>query len=188
MPVSVDASDLTRLVRKLGSVARNTPREFSQTIKSVGRASRTETKRAASDVYNTTKTRIDKGLRVDTTADTVIIGGKKNPLTLASFKPKAIGRRKKGRSNKGQAQRVGAIVTIIKQNGVKRLARKVFWVGKLPFERIGDRRYPIAPVPAPSVADMLIKPSVFTPLQQRLVLRARNELDRRITRALKNRG
>lgn len=176
MPVSVNASDLTRLVRQLGSVARNTPREFAQTIASVGRASKTETKRASAAVYNAPQSRIDQGLKVRTTTDSVLIEGKRKTLTLKSFKPRQT--------------KKGVLVTVIKSRGRKRI-KGGFSPTKfngVPFIRLGSKRFPIAPIQGPSVADMLNNKDVFTPLQERLVLRARNELDRRITRALKNRG
>lgn len=184
MGLKIDASTVKALTRVLAASVRDVPKEIKQTVISIGRSAKTETKRAAVSVYNTTQARIEQGLRVDTTADAVVIGGKKKPLTLASFKPKAIGRRKKGRKSKGAGQRVGAIFTIIKQSGVKRLARKVFWVGKLPFQRIGDKRFPIAPVPAPSVADMINNESVSVPLVDSIRLRAVKEVTRRIARAI----
>ena len=176
MPVKIDVGDLNRLVRRLGVTANDAPKEFVQTLISISRAAKTEAKRAASAIYNAPQKRIEDGLRVRTTPDAVLILGRKKPLTLKAFKPRQT--------------KKGVVVTVIKANGRKRIAGGFSppKFGGVPFFRLLDKRFPIVPIPGPSVADMLNNDKVFTPLQGRLLNRARNELDRRITRALKNRG
>ena len=80
----------------------------------------------------------------------------------------------------------GVRVKVIKSGGMK-LIRGGFSPKKfngVPFKRLGRSQYPIAPIVGPSTADMLNNPPVCKPLQVRLVTRASDELNRRITRAL----
>lgn len=172
MPVVVESPDMAALVRRLGSVSKDAPRAFSQTIVSVGRASKTETTRAGAAVYNISTRRIGEAVRVDTSQNTVFITGKRKPITVRSYGAKQTAR--------------GVRVKVIKSGGMK-LIRNGFSPKKfngVPFKRLGRSQYPIAPIVGPSAADMINNELVFKPLQVRLVTRASDELNRRITRAL----
>lgn len=172
MPVVVESPDMVALVRKLGAVSTDAPKAFSQTIVSVGRASKTETTRACAAVYNISTRRIGEAVKVDTSPNTVFITGKKKPITVRSYGAKQTAR--------------GVRVKVIRAGGTK-LIRNGFSPKKfngVPFKRLGRSQYPIAPIAGPSAADMLKNELVFKPLQVRLVTRASDELNRRITRAL----
>lgn len=172
MPVVVESPDMVALVRKLGAVSTDAPKAFSQTIVSVGRASKTETTRAGAAIYGASTRRIGEGVKVDTSQNTVFITGKKKPITARSY-----GARQTAK---------GVRIKVIRAGGTK-LIRKGFSPKKfngVPFKRLGRSQYPIAPIVGPSVADMLNNDLVFKPLQGRLIVRATDELNRRITRAL----
>lgn len=172
MPVVVESPDMVALVRKLGAVSADAPKAFSQAIMSVGRASKTETTRAGAAIYNASTRRIGEAVKVDTSQNTAFITGKKKPITARSYGAKQTAK--------------GVRVKVIKTRGMK-LIRGGFSPKKfngVPFQRLGRSRFPIAPIVGPSVADMLNNELVFKPLQVRLVTRASDELNRRITRAL----
>lgn len=82
MPVSVDSPDLKALVRKLGTVSKDAPKAFSQALSSVGRAGKTETKRAASAHYNVAQKRVEEGVSVRQQQDAVVIRAARKPITL----------------------------------------------------------------------------------------------------------
>ena len=177
VPVTVDSSDLAALARKLSAVSADSPKAFKQAISSVARASKTETKRAASAIYNVPQKRVDEGLNVQQTTDSVRIIGKRKPVTLRAYGAK-------------QTKKQGIFVTVFRERGRKRIAGgfSPLKFGGVPFVRSGAKRLPIEALYGPSVADMLKNDNVFTPLQERLVVRARAELERRITRELARRG
>lgn len=176
MPIAVKSPDLTALARRLGAVAKDAPKAFAQATISVSRASKTETKRAAAEVYAAAQGRIADGISVSDTSGTVTIRTRKKPLTLRAFGAR-------------QTKR-GVVVTVIRSSG-RKLIRSGFSPAKfnrVPFKRLGRSQYPIAPLTGPSVADMLNNPRVYTPLQERLVERGRSELNRRLLRELAGRG
>lgn len=172
MPVSVDSPDLKALVRKLGTVSKDAPKAFSQALSSVARASKTESKRAASAHYNVAQKRVEEGVSVRQQQGVVVIKAARKPITLRSY---------------GARQTpAGVRVTVIRGGG-RKLIRSGFSPAKFngtPFKRLGRSQYPIAPLTGPSVADMLNKKEVYEPLGARLIVRAEGELTRRITREL----
>jgi hypothetical protein len=176
MPIAVKSPDLTALARRLGAVSKDAPKAFAQATVSVSRASKTETKRAANEVYAAAQGRIADGISVSGTSGTVTIRTRKKPLTLRAF---------------GARQtRRGVVVTVIRSRG-RKLIKGGFSPAKfggVPFKRLGRSQYPIAPLTGPSVADMLDNPKVYTPLQARLIERGRSELNRRLLRELGARG
>lgn len=173
--IKIASPDLAKLSRRLATVASDSPIAFRQATQSVQRASNTETKRAAAAIYNLPQKRIADDVTVTSdAASNVRIRARKRPPTLAAYG--------------GRMTRRGYSVTVFKERGRIVLGRKVFApqkFGNVPFERRGKERLPIDVLYGPSAADMLNNPKVFTPLQERLILRARTELDRRITRALR---
>ena len=85
-----------------------------------------------------------------------------------------------------QTKKKGVVVKVLKSGGRKTI-RDGFSPVKfngVPFRRLGRSQYPIAPIVGPSVADMLNNAKVYDPLGKRLIVRASDELNRRITRAL----
>lgn len=175
--MTVESPDLRALARRLQRVSSDAPKAFKQAISSVARASKTETKRAASAIYNLPQKRVDDGLNVQQTTDSVRIVGKRKPVTLRAYGAK-------------QTKKQGIFVTVFRERGRKRISggfSPLKFKG-VPFVRAGKKRLPIEALYGPSVADMLRNDKVFTPLQERLILRARNELDRRISRELARRG
>ncbi len=196
MPITIQSPDISALVRRLGAVSRDAPKAFKQALSSIARAAKTETKRAASAEYNVKQARIEQDIRVDTrNADAVVVTGRRRSITFNSygFKPTRAGLRgslfKKGKKHTFKSGFVAPGLAGAESGfhkvpfwrvGPKRKMRKGRYVGKL--------RQPLESLHGPSVADMLKNDKVFTPLHARLILRATNELNRRITKELAQRG
>ncbi len=173
MPVVVESPDMVALVRRLGSVSKDAPKAFQQTLSTVARASKTETKRAAVVEYNLSQKRVEEGTRISQKDGAVVIRASRKPITIRSYGAR-------------QTKKKGVVVKVLKSGGRKTI-RDGFSPVKfngVPFRRLGRSQYPIAPIVGPSVADMLNNPKVYDPLGKRLVARASDELNRRITRAL----
>lgn len=172
MPVVVESPDMVALVRRLGSVSKDAPKAFQQTLSTVARASKTETKRAAVVEYNLSQKRVDEGTKVSQKDGAVVIRASRKPITIRSY---------------GARQTKNGVVVKVLKSGGRKTIRDGFSPVKfngVPFRRLGRSQYPIAPIVGPSVADMLNNPKVYGPLGKRLVVRASDELNRRITRAL----
>lgn len=176
MPVTVNATDVQQLAARLGRIAKDAPTAFRQALLSIGRAAGTEARRAATAVYNIKQSDIAERMRVDANQSFVRITGRKKPFTLRAYGARL--------TRKGVAARVF-------KGGKRETFRRGFMprkFGDVPFQRLTAKRLPIEPLYGPSVADMLNNAKVTTPLQERLLGRARAELDRRITRELRRRG
>lgn len=177
MPVTVNATDVQRIAAQLGRVAKDAPRAFARAMVSIGRAAGTETRRAATAVYNVKQADVSERMRVDVSPIFVLITGRKKPFTLHRYGAR--------QTRKGIAARVF-------RGGRRETFRRGFFPpkfgGKVPFERLTEKRFPIDVLYGPSVADMLNNPKVVTPLQEKLLGRARAELTRRISRELARRG
>lgn len=171
MPVKIDDRQLGRLARRIQETARDVPQTFARAAVSVGRASRTETKRAASAVYNIQQRRIDERLRVTPEPDGVQIIGSKRPFLVQAYR--------------SRQTRRGVAVTIRRERG-RILIRDGFtppkFEGRISFRRVTEKRYPIEPLYGPSVADMLNNDQVFSPLRDALVARGVRELSRIVRR------
>jgi hypothetical protein len=173
MPVTVESPDMVALVRKLGTVSKDAPKAFQQTLSTVARASKTEAKRAAVVEYNLSQKRVEDGLVIRQENGAVVIVGRRKPITIRSYGAR-------------QTKKKGVIVKVLKSGGRESI-RDGFSPVKfngVPFRRLGKSQYPIAPIVGPSVADMLNNAKVYDPLGKRLIVRASDELNRRITRAL----
>lgn len=172
MPVTATSPDLVALVRRLGSASKDAPVAFKQALSSVARAGKTETKRAAVVEYNLSQKRVEEGLTVKQSDGAVVIRASRKPITVRSY---------------GARQTKKGVVVKVLKSGGRKLIRAGFSPAKFngtPFKRLGRSQYPIAPIVGPSVADMLNNAKVSEPLGKRLIVRASDELNRRITRAL----
>lgn len=172
MPTHIDSSELQALGRRLARVASDAPREISRAVSTIARASGTEARRSAAAVYALPPRRIAEDVIVSQSLGAVDIRGRKKPPTLLAYGAT--------RTKRGLSVRV-------LRGGPRTTLRRAFVVDRLkvPFERVGPKRFPIRALYGPSVADMLNNPRVLTPLQERLILRGTSELQRRITRALR---
>lgn len=186
MPVKFD-SGLSVLARRLADASRDADKDFRQAVGSMRRAANTETKRAASAVYNIAQNRIAEDVKVSSDATAVTIVGRKRTISAMSYGFKG-GR---GRPLRGQFVR-GKNVTIntgfvapalagnlfaFKREGEKRKMKKGRYAGKL--------RQNIRGVYGPTVADMLNRDTVQDPLVTQVLGRAAQEFRRRLARSLR---
>ena len=173
--IRVQSPDVTALAQKLARVAGNAPTAFRRAAATVSRGGLTAAKRATTAIYNLPQQRVADDISVSNDGLTVTITARKRAPTLAAYG--------------GRMLRKGYAVTIRKDRGRVLLNRKVFTPPKFggkPFERVGAARLPIRVLYGPSVADMMNNELVFQPLQAALIERGANELDRLITRELRN--
>lgn len=172
--IRADTAGIGNLARDLARVVADVPKAFAQATISVARASKTEAKREITAIYAVKQARVDRGLKVVTGSDfSISTSGSRRRLTLRSFGGRM------SANGRYSAQ-------ILK--GSRRTYDGVFMpqkFGDLPFRRIGKSRLPIDVLRGASVSEMLTYREVKPRFIARQSIRARDELTRRIFRALK---
>lgn len=169
--IRADTAGIGRLARDLSAVVKDQPRVFAQAASSVARASKTEAKREITAVYALKQSRVEEGLKVSSSGFEITTTGKARGVTLQSFG--------------GRQTAKGYAATIRK--GSRKVIRGGFTPNKfggLPFKRVGREQTPIRVLYGPSVAGMLRNREVSSRFIVRQSIRARDELTRRIFRAM----
>lgn len=186
MPTKFD-NGLAVLAKRLAEASRDADKDFKQAVGSMRRAANTETKRAASAIYNLPQKRIGEDVVVSSDSTSVTITGKKRTISAMSYGFTA-GRMRplRGQFIRGKAVSInnGFIAPALsgnlfpfKREGEKRVMRKGRYAGKM--------RQNIRGVYGPSVADMLNRDTVQGPLVTQVLGRAAQEFRRRIARNLR---
>lgn len=178
MPTKIDARSLGDLSRRLLLTAKDAPTEFKRATVSVYRISRTEFKRAATSVYNIKQASVESGSYVESRDLTVTVKARKKPITLMSYGGLFGKRRYTGRiKRRGSRFSYAATFRIVG-----------FKVPDLPFYRETSARYPVAVRYGPSIADMAKNEEVSRNFQAKQIDRARQELTRRLFKAMRDNG
>lgn len=171
--IRADTTGIGKLARDLAAVVDDVPRTFAQAASSVARASKTEAKREITAIYALKQSRVDEGLRVSSAGYVVTTTGAARGVTLQSFGGRKVAKGYAATIRKGSRKVIKGGFTPPKFGG-------------LPFKRVGKERTPIKVLYGPSVAGMLRNREVSERFILRQSIRARDELTRRIFRALKS--
>lgn len=186
--IKADQASLQKLSRRLAFASKDAPKAIAQALSDVARASKTEAKKAAADVYNLPSGRILQDLSSKRDDDSVTITGargQRGPLLLTY-----------GAKESGS----GLAVTVIKANGKKTIKsgfiENGLTGGPVSFVRegskrkmtagryVGKNRQPLRALRGPSVANMLENEKVFEVIGERFSVRAVTIFSRRLQRAL----
>lgn len=181
--IRFDVTQVQSLQQHLARVSNTFVQDRQRALSSTRRASGTQVKRSVASVYSLPQRRIDQGLTItaiDPRDLSFKIIGSRKVIGLQNFR------------NRG-TNRDGVKVQVLKGSAFKAPGRgtggyrsKAFYAKGRIWQREDSNRLPVRTLSGPSVADMISKTVVIKEVTDFATSKIGNELQRKLTAALKN--
>ncbi len=178
LKTTTKGDDFAALSKRFDSASKQSPVEFKRLRESARRAAGTESRRAATAVYNLPQARIAQDQSVTGTTLGFVIRGQRKPISSLSYRVRVV----KG----GLRLRVlkGGKTTTFAPGFLDRGKGRPFYrkPGEAKQMQGGRMRQPVHFLAGPSVADAMKDTRVKGPMQERIWGRVRKEFTTRISR------